>query len=507
MAQPSMGSGRSISWLLDLRAAQRPDDTFVVWEPFEGPRREWTYAGFQAAVAQCAAGLRHREITTGDKVILHMENCPEFLITWFACARVGAVAVCTNTKSSLDEMRYFAEHSEAVAAVIQPEFTSLVDDAMANPTWIAVTGAPGDDGFDALLAADGAGEAAPVGGVDPAWIQYTSGTTSRPKAVVLTHANALWGAKVNATHEALTRADAQLVHLPLFHINALSYSTLASLWAGGTVVLVPRFSSSRFWDVAVRNRCTFSGMIPFAMRALAGGDIPPDHHFRAWGVGWCSPPDDERFGLRTMGWYGMTETISHPVMDEPENPGRPGGMGRPTPEYAIKVLDDDGRPVEPGQTGSIFVRGMPGVSLFAGYLHDAEATADAVDPDGWLRTGDRVTLHDDGFLSFADRSKDMLKVGGENVAASEVERVIMGVPGVSEVAVVAGRHPMLDEVPVAFVIPTDDRPTLADDVIAACKATLASFKVPTEVRVVDEMPRSTLNKIAKAELRRLLDPA
>jgi crotonobetaine/carnitine-CoA ligase len=191
-------------------------------------------------------------------------------------------------------------------------------------------------------------------------------------------------------------------------------------------------------------------------------------------------------------------------MDELANPGRPMAMGRPAPEYEVAVRRDDGTPVEPDETGNIFVRGVPGVSLFAGYLHDAEATAATVDPDGWLRTGDRATVHEDGFLSFADRAKDMLKVGGENVAASEIERVIVGVPGVSEVAVVAGRHPMLDEVPVAFVIAADDRPMLAEEIIAACTTRLASFKVPTEVRIVTEMPRSTLNKIAKAELRRAL---
>jgi crotonobetaine/carnitine-CoA ligase len=150
------------------------------------------------------------------------------------------------------------------------------------------------------------------------------------------------------------------------------------------------------------------------------------------------------------------------------------------------------------------VRGLPGVSLFAGYLHDDTATAEAVNSEGWLRTGDLVTVHDDGFMSFADRDKDMLKVGGENVAASEVERVVLGIPGVVEVAVVAQRHPMLDEVPVAFVVATDARPDLEAEILAACRTQLSDFKVPRQVRIVDDLPRSTLNKIAKAELRRQL---
>ena len=208
--------------------------------------------------------------------------------------------------------------------------------------------------------------------------------------------------------------------------------------------------------------------------------------------------------MRTLGWYGMTETVSHPVMDEPANPGAPGCMGRPTPEYEVAVLRDDGTPAEPGETGTIFVRGVRGVSLFSGYLHDQAATAATVDDQGWLRTGDLVTVQETGFLQFADRGKDMLKVGGDNVAASEIERVIIGVPGVMEVAVVGAPHPMLDEVPVAFVISTDGSATVEADVLAACRTQLADFKVPRLVRLVDEMPRSALNKIAKAQLRQSL---
>ncbi len=208
----------------------------------------------------------------------------------------------------------------------------------------------------------------------------------------------------------------------------------------------------------------------------------------------------------------MTETITHGIVGHPHAPNRPLTIGRPAPEYGIAIVEDDNVPVrearhvEGGGSGLLMIRGVRGLSMFHEYLGNARATADSFDADGWFRTGDRVNLLDDGAIQFGDRHKDMLKVGGENVAASEVERVVLQVAGVHECALVARKHPMLDEVPVLFVLPGaqagDD---LVERIDAACTAQLADFKRPHEVRLVSELPRSTLEKIAKAELRRLLE--
>jgi crotonobetaine/carnitine-CoA ligase len=183
-------------------------------------------------------------------------------------------------------------------------------------------------------------------------------------------------------------------------------------------------------------------------------------------------------------------------------------IGRAAPEYQIRITDDDGRPTAVGDTGNLSIKGIPGLSLFAEYLHNEKATRESFDEHGFFVTGDRVTLLENGFIRFGDRAKDMLKVGGENVAASEIEQVIAVVPGVREAAVVAKKHPMLDEVPVVFIIPhggvAGAPPDLQDRVIAACRKGLADFKVPREIRLVDDMPRSTLEKVAKAELRKLV---
>jgi crotonobetaine/carnitine-CoA ligase len=223
----------------------------------------------------------------------------------------------------------------------------------------------------------------------------------------------------------------------------------------------------------------------------------------------CDPPAFAGFGIRIIGWWGMTETITHGIIGEVDQPNTPMSIGRAAPEYTIRITNDDGRPTEVGGTGNLSIKGVPGLSLFSEYLHNEKATTESFDEHGYFVTGDRITILEHGFVKFGDRAKDMLKVGGENVAASEIEQVIAVVPGVREAAVVAKKHPMLDEVPVAFIIPhagVGGAPAeLHDTVMTACRTALADFKIPREIRFVDEMPRSTLEKVAKAELRKMLD--
>jgi crotonobetaine/carnitine-CoA ligase len=245
------------------------------------------------------------------------------------------------------------------------------------------------------------------------------------------------------------------------------------------------------------------------MKALLDHEIPKSHSFRLWGTAFCEPAAFAAFGIKIVGWWGMTETITHGIIGEVDQPNIPMSIGRAATEYAIRVTDDDGKPTAVGDTGNLSIKGVPGLSLFKEYLHNEAATRDSFDADGYFITGDRVTLLERGFIKFGDRAKDMLKVGGENVAASEIEQVIVAVAGVHEVAVVAKKHPMLDEVPVVFIIPQAGvaaaPPDLHDRVMAACRGALADFKLPREIRFVDEMPRSTLEKVAKAELRKMVE--
>lgn len=508
---------QDIRTLIGIQARQRAAHPYLVWRPFDGQREAWTYAAFADRVARVAAGLHARGVSAGDRVLVHLDNCPEAVFAWFGCAWLGAVAVTTNARSSDDELAYFAERSAAVAGITQPRFAARVAAACRGLRWIAVTATDNgedagparpaaSDGFDAIDADPSRLPDRAPDPLAPFSVQFTSGTTSRPKGVLWTHANALWGARVNAAHETLRADDVHMVTLPLFHTNAQAYSMLATLWAGATAVVNPRFSASRFWPVSIEEGCTWASVIGFIPRALMDQDVPA-HRYRLWGTGVCEPPSDARYRVKTLGWWGMTETITHGTVGLPDLPNASMSMGLPAPEYGIRIRVD-GRDAEPGETGDFQVRGVRGLSLFAGYLDDPAATAASFTDDGWFLTGDRVTLGGDGWLYFADRTKDMLKVGGENVAASEVERVVMTVPGVVEVAVVGRRDPMLDEVPVAFVRASvgDEagRAALARAIDAACAAGLAGFKRPREVRVVEDLPRSTLEKINKAALRAMI---
>ncbi|WP_407177597.1 AMP-binding protein [Bradyrhizobium sp. STM 3562] len=511
-------AGLDVPWLLKMRSENRREHPFLIWAPFDAPAREWSYGEFHERVGALAAGLVKRGIKPGDFVLIHLDNCIEAMLAWFACAELGAIAVTTNTRSAGAEMEYFATHCGAAAAITQPAYAEMIAAHCGDLRWMAVIShdaggapshvAPRENSFEALF---GDSTDRPRRTADPAApcsVQYTSGTTSRPKAVLWTHANALWGAKVNAAHEDLHASDVHQIYLPLFHTNALAYSMLATLWVGGSCVIQPRFSASRFWRVAKQHGCTWASTIPFCMKALLEHEIP-DHKFRLWGTAVCEPPAFAAFGVKIIGWWGMTETITHGIVGEIDQPNAPMSMGRAATEYSIRVTDDDGRPTEVGGTGNLSIKGVPGLSLFKEYLYNEKATRESFDEHGYFVTGDRVTLLEDGFIRFGDRAKDMLKVGGENVAASEIEQVIALVPGVREAAVVAKKHPMLEEVPVVFIIPQSGVEKLPQDlhanIMAACRSALADFKQPREIRFVDDLPRSTLEKVAKAELRKLLD--
>ncbi len=507
-------SGRSLPWLVAQRASLSANRPFLIFHPFNGDAQTLTYVAFARRVDQLAAGLAAQGISKGDFVIIHLENCLEFVVSWFACSRIGAVAVTTNVHSAEGELSYFAEQSGAVSAITQPSLFETVRRGAKDLRWIACVDHNAGEApkrmptegdfipFESLLSEAGELPEVELHDSDINSIMFTSGTTSRPKGVVYTHANVLWAAQRNAAHFELNENDIAYCFLPLFHANALSWQMLATLWAGAAIVIQPRFSASRFWAISGQHRCTWSSIAHFVVLALRDHPDPDSHQFRFWGnpVGRA----DEvmgKWGIPVLGWYGMTETVSQPILSDLRFPSEHYTMGRAMPEYELAVVDEEGMPVHSGGIGELKVRGIRGLSLFAEYLHDPDATAASFDEDGWFRTGDMVELFEDGTLAFANRDKDMMKVGGENVAASEVESVIDSLDGVLESAVVGKPDPFLYEIPIAFVVPLADEAELVDQIMAICKQQLATFKHPREIVFVESLPRLTIGKMDKKVLR------
>ena len=511
--------GRDIPWLLNQWVERTPDKVFLHWSPFDLEDASWTYAEFQQQVILVANNLAKSGVFAGDRVLIHMDNCPEFLLCWFACAHLGAIAVSTNTRSVARDLTYFAEFAEVSCAITQPTFARLLCSSAPRIKSLFVTDGDVPDSeknefrpFSELLERSTA--VATTARVADPWadlgIQFTSGTTSRPKAVLWTHANAVWGAQVNATQMRLRHEDCTLIVLPLFHTNAQSYSMLSTLWTGGTMVLQPRFSASRFWSVSARYSCSWASLIPFCVKALASQPVPEENQYRFWGLGAHLPEVQSRYNIQTIGWWGMTETITQGIIGDIDHPGPRLSMGRSSFAYDVRVTNEANELCGVGEKGFLTIRGVRGVSLFKEYYKNPEANRESFDQHGWFVTGDVVRFDENGNLFFCDREKDMLKVGAENVAASEIETIIMSSGLVSECAVVAQKHDMLDEVPVAFVILSEKIPRLLNEVeqekikrkiIDHCVSNLADFKVVRAIHIVDSLPRSTLEKIAKNELR------
>jgi len=511
--------GQDIPWLMAHWAERKPDHPVLVWEPREGPGRRWTYRQLLDDARSLAAGLVARGISKGDKVLIHADNCPEMVLAWLACATVGAVGVTTNTRSVAAELTYFVEKAQCVAAITQPQYAALVAEAAGGLKWIAVTddncGEPpstdeathGHDRFSSLMGEGREWPGRPIEPLLPFGIMFTSGTTSKPKAVVHTHANAVWASRIGPRNIDLGPSDTYLIYLPFFHTNAQSWSFFSVLGAGATAVLMPKWSTSKFWDVVGRNNVTHLSMMGFVMPMISAPDRPKTA-LRVAVFGHILPDLEARSGVGIYAAYGMTETVTHTITGKPVEQLPPRSMGHITPGYEIAVVDKDSGELCPeGEVGELWVRGTRGIQLMLEYFDDPAANAKAFE-DGWFKTGDMVKMGAGGNVYYQERDKDVLKVGGENVSAKEVEEVALTVPGVAQVAVVGKHHDFLDQVPVAFVIAGTAAPSHAElerEVIATCKVQLADFKVPRAVYVVDAFPTGTLDKILKNRLRELAD--
>ncbi len=492
----TVASDRTVFGVLEAGAVAHPDRELLVFEDAHGSVNRWSWAQAVEQTLASAQWLRAQGVGPRDRVHLHLPNRPEFLFTWWAAARLGAVIVPTNPLSSRDELRYMVTYAQTVFSLTDAGGRAAVADLVAPGRWHDCDETP-------LLGASAAVDELPEGppaSADLA-VMYTSGTTSRPKGVRVTHANYVYAGEVVAKAIALRGDDRFLVVLPLFHANAQYYATLSTLVAGGTLVMTTGFSASGYVDVARRHRATVGSLFAAPIRMLiAKTPAPIANELRVVLFAQNLSADelrrwDELVGAPLLQLYGMTETMGPPLMN-PLTGGRRDAIGRPVLGYAVRIVDEHGAPA---LTGELHVGGVPGVSLTPGYLDDPDATSAALQ-DGWLRTGDIVRRDADGFVRFVDRDKDMIKRAGENVAAGEVEAALREHPGVTDVAVVGVPDPVRDEQIVAFVVPNEKCPEEAQ-LIGWCAERLARFRVPSRIVAIAELPRTSVGKVRKNELR------
>ena len=513
---------RTLKSLLEQRALKTPEAPFLIFDDLSGGVESLSYSEFDIRVNHASHVLTALGIGVGDTFNVHLRNQPEFLYLWFAAAKTGAVMMPTNVLSSVAELEYLIAHSASRVIFTDREHVQAMREVASRCDGvnriILCDSSLDDEGNDevllSLMAGQDDGPPAHVPqGSDRVGILYTSGTTARPKGVMVTNSNYIYAGETVAKAIAMSALDRHLVVMPLFHGNAQYYSTMSTLVSGASMVLMGRFSASAYFDQAITHGCTVSSLFAAPIRMLLAQDERAElikNQLRvvlfAQNVSESQLSEwQRRFDVRLLQLWGMTETMGPPLMNPLFEQGDNMSMGRPVMGYEIKLVDAQGSEVPQGDVGQIIVRGIVGETLMAGYLDNPEASAQTV-RDGWLWSGDNARLDADGFFRFVDREKDMIKRSGENVATSEVEAVIAQHPDVFECAVIGVPDAIRDEAIKAVVVLKAESQRSgevvdAEAIIAWCAQRLATFRVPSLVEFRTDLPRTSVGKVQKHLLR------
>ena len=505
----------SFAGLLASRAARDPDRPFLL---FEGQTISWRE--FDAAARRATAALSALGVKRGDRVATLAPNRPDILVTFFALARLGAWLIPVNPELRVEEARYVFEHGGVSGIACAREAEPLAREASARMSpvpWRILLEPEGADGLPAL--AELSARAAPLdenrGSADDICVLvYTSGTTGFPKGAMHSQRNVVLTGEAFVERMRLEPTDRLMAVLPLFHINALFYSVFGTIAAGASVVVVPKFSASRFWQVAAATGVNETNIIAAGAAILAQrprSELVPHQLRKVYGGPFVAEVERvwrEEFGVPVMlEGYAMTEipgACNNPFPGAGLGEMLVGSIGKPArhPDPSIRfaelrVVDDDGRDVPDGEMGELVVR-TPIVTK--GYYRDPEATAAAF-RDGWFLTGDFVRRDANGYFWFVARKKDIIRRRGENISGAELDRVIGQHPAVAEAAAIAVPAKLgEDEILVAIVTRPGENVTAAE-IAEWCKPRLAAHKQPRYVVFVDELPHTPTHRVAKFRLK------
>lgn len=492
------------------RAARDPQREFIF---FKG--KSWSWQAFGEEVEYIARLFVSRGIKKGDRVGVMARNCDGHVLALFALARIGAIMVPVNPEFGVQEAKYVFRHAEVSAVLAASDTLAVARQAaegLATLPWFALFDATAEDApLLSDLAANAPAVALPsdITADDTVLIVYTSGTTGFPKGAMHSQRSFVTGGEAFVQRVYLQHDDRVMVVLPMFHINANFYSVAGTLAAGASLVIVPKFSASTFWQVAADSGATEVNIIEAMGTILVNrprSEYRKDHKLRAvYGVR-ASYADAFRneFGIPVLiGGYGMTEipgVTCNPV-EGVQKWNTMGPVGRhPDPARAwaqCRVVDDEGNDVAVDREGEMWVK-TP--IVMQGYFRDPEQTKSAF-TDGWFMTGDMVKRDADGYYSFVTRKGDIIRRRGENIAGAELDRVIGAHPAVHEAAAVGVPAELgEDDILVAVVLKPGEKVT-ARDIAQWCRERLAPQKVPRYVLFTDELPHTPTAKVQKQVLK------
>lgn len=492
----------NLSSFIRFHALRTPDAPAVLFQDLR-----ISYAELMERIEKLAGWLALQEIGAGDVVAVLMKNSAAFVDMAFAVSHAGAVFLPINFRLSADEVEYIVENAGARLLVVDEELSAATPKRVR--TVIADSAAQRDS---RLLAGDAPAAAMTLRAPSNLFrLMYTSGTTDRPKGVMHTYDNFYWKSAAHAVSLGLNAQTRLLVAGPLYHVGAFDLPGMAVLWHGGTIAVHRDFEPAAILSAIERDRLNAAWLAPVMTGMLlafpdrrrfdvssiewviGGGERTPESRIRAF---------SEYFTRgRYIDGYGLTESSSgDTLMEAGREVEKIGSTGRAVPHVEISIRDEDRTALAPGSHGEICLRGP---KVTSGYWKDAEKTRSAF-VDGWFRTGDVGYLDEEGFLFLTDRKKDMIISGGENIASSEVERVLYEMPEIAECAVLGAPDERWGEKPVAFVV-LKPGATLAWETLAVhCRTRLAPFKIPKEMVIRETLPRNPSGKVLKRELRQEL---
>ncbi len=494
--------------LLDRTVANQPEAPALVYEG-----KSFTYGELYRQVLAFAGALQRLGIRKGDRVAVMLPNIPEFPLVYFGILRLGAVVVPINTMFRSREIHYILEDSESRAVVTWEDALQEVGPAMEDLEACEHLIALGENlpegvlNLRALL--EESSSEVPEKAVspeDPAVILYTSGTTGRPKGAILTHKNLCSNASAAALIGALTSRDISLGVLPFYHSFGQTVSMNAVFCSGGKIVLIPHFTPQAVFENIEREKVTIFAAVPTMLKMMVDFEGPvADLSSVRWLLSGGAKLEralleafERKFGLPVHEGYGLTEASPVVTFNPQGFDRKPGSVGIPLRDIEVRIVDENGEELLPGEEGEIVVRGP---NVMKGYLNRPEATKEIL-RDGWLYTGDIGYTDEEGYLYIVDRKGDMIIKGGFNVYPREIEELLSHHPSIQEVAVIGVPDPVQGEEVKAYVVLQPEARASSNELIEYCMSQIAKYKCPKYISFVQSLPKNSLGRVQKHLLKR-----